>query len=644
MSLDFALKDFFRKKSQTYPYVLTVILIIALAVFFIYFSISFGLNVFVLNRSRESYKNKYYFSGAINVVYSQFITLILALVFILAFIVVIVISTTLIIHKKRDIAIMKALGTLPGKLYSFYLLEAYIIFLIGFFIGLVIGIISWVICALIFNFLGFSIVFQIDYAYTLILFISCSVGIFIITGFTLRKIGAQKILKTFSKDIPYNYDATKKLTFITRWLSSIGFNVKIAIVNTLRRKGEYYRFLVVFSLIFLIIFTLGLGSLVLNSSTQEWIRKSQGENIVVIGHEDVVDNYCEMYEMYSNPNVFVDEDDIEFTESKYLFDFEEMDDKLEEIDEIKQIDERLIKFCDVEEVKGIVYTGEGSTSGYYEVGQERDGNFPFIGVDPDNLIQDFEIEGRFFDDDDAYDNMTIGDGLAYNFFDHPLDQSLRFEDLGHTFHISGVVIDSFYSGYAGYVGLDEFRDELDLTENEVNLVLLELKSDKYDDIKKELDEIIDENLGEGFVHKRLDKIFEKNIDHISNLSIFPTFLIVIMGLISIFSLYNYQKAGLIEKMKDFLIMRALGSKRKSLKRILFLEAVFVIIPSLLLSLGIGMLLNSILLVERVHLPALHVPFIIISILFGISILFIHLSLIPIMKKIDKFSIKDFEIY
>ena len=127
MSLDFALKDFFRKKSQTYPYVLTIILIIALAVFFIYFSISFGLNVFVLNRSRESYKNKYYFSGAINLVYSQFITLILALVFILAFIVVIVISTTLIIHKKRDIAIMKALGTLPRKLYSFYLLEVYII-------------------------------------------------------------------------------------------------------------------------------------------------------------------------------------------------------------------------------------------------------------------------------------------------------------------------------------------------------------------------------------------------------------------------------------------------------------------------------------------------------------------------------------
>ena len=47
MSLDFAIKDFMRKKSQTYPYVLTIALVISLAIFMIYFSSSIGLNLII---------------------------------------------------------------------------------------------------------------------------------------------------------------------------------------------------------------------------------------------------------------------------------------------------------------------------------------------------------------------------------------------------------------------------------------------------------------------------------------------------------------------------------------------------------------------------------------------------------------------
>ncbi|MFX1256379.1 MAG: FtsX-like permease family protein [Promethearchaeota archaeon] len=624
---------------------LTITLVIALAIFMIYFSNSIGLNLFISSISQNTYKNKYYFSGAISLIYSQFNTLILVLVLLLAFIVVVFITTTLIVNKKRDIAIMKALGTLPEKLYGFYLLEAYLIFLFGFILGVIFGLIIWGICALVMIFLfKFSLIFHFELIYTSILFTSCSLGIFLISGFMLRKIGNQKIVKTFSKDIPYNYDATKRFTIIPRLLSSLGFNVKIAVIDTIRRKGEFIRFLTIFSLIFLILFTLGLGNFVLNTSSREWIRKSQDENIVVIGHEDTVDYYSEMYEMFSNPDIFVDEDDIEFTDSKYMFKLENIENDLENIDDIKKIDERLIKFCDVKEMKGIVYSGEGDTSGYYEVGQDREGNFPIIGVNPEHIIQDFEIEGRFFDDDDSFDNMTIGDGLAYNFFDYPLDQSLKLVNLDHKFHICGVIIDSFYCGYAGYVGLDIFQEELDFIDEEINLILLKVKDGKYDDIKDKLKDIIEENLGEDFTFQLLDKIFEKNLNSLSTLSLYPIFLIIIIAAISILSLYNYQKAGLIEKAKDFLIMRAIGSKRKSLKRILLLEAFFVIIPSLLLSLGIGMILNSVFLIERVYLPPIYVPFIGIALLFGILIIFNYLSIIPILKKIEKFSIKDFEIY
>ena len=146
MSLDFAIKDFFRKKDQTFPYMFTIVLAISFSVFFVYLTSSLGLS-FIVEEG-----NEYFFSGGINIIYTNFNRLILIFAFVLSFIIVVVITTTLTINKKRDIAIMKSLGTLPRKLYGFYLLEVYILFFTGFLFGLVLGLAFFGIFALIMNF------------------------------------------------------------------------------------------------------------------------------------------------------------------------------------------------------------------------------------------------------------------------------------------------------------------------------------------------------------------------------------------------------------------------------------------------------------------------------------------------------------
>jgi len=634
-SFDFALKDFYRKRHSNFPFLLIIIIIIAFTEFLIYFTSSLGINIL----TKTTYTNIYYFSGGINLIYKEFNNLIQILFISLAIVIILSVTTTLVISKKRDIAIMKSLGTLPRKLYGFYLLEAYILFFIGFLLGLVLGLIIFGIFAWIMNIFNFPIILVIDLVYTPILFFSCIFGIFLITGYTIRKIGKQKIISSFSKDIPYNYDASKRLKLVPRWLTSIGINFKIATVNTLRKTGEFKRYLILFSIIGLMIFTLGLGALVLRISSQEWIHKSQSENIVIIGHQDVVSNYSFMYKMFSDPTILIDEKNIDFTESHYLFNLSDMN-ELYNIEEIEKIDERIINFYNVEEIPGIHISGDGT---YTVVGQNRKGIIPIIGVNPENLIQNFEIEGRFFTEVDAYDNMTIGDGLAYNFFEYALDQSLEFTTFNRRFHISGVIIDSFYSGWAGYLSIEESRKILNLTNEEVNIVMLKLSSGAYNGIKNELDNIT-QKIGENFTHLRLDNIFQDNMEYLGNLSIYPMLLMIIISIIAIFSLYNYQKAGIMEKAKDFLIMRAIGSKTKSIKKILFLESTFVLMPSLLLSLAIGMIINSLFLFDRVYLPPLYIPFVLFLFLFFIFIIFNFLSLFPLLKKINNFSINDFSMY
>ncbi|MBY8982666.1 MAG: hypothetical protein KGD57_06940, partial [Candidatus Lokiarchaeota archaeon] len=68
MSLDFAIKDFYRKKKQTFPYLFAISSLTSLAIFLIHFSISFNLNNFI-NQS-GSYANPFFFSGAVNLTYT----------------------------------------------------------------------------------------------------------------------------------------------------------------------------------------------------------------------------------------------------------------------------------------------------------------------------------------------------------------------------------------------------------------------------------------------------------------------------------------------------------------------------------------------------------------------------------------------
>ncbi|MFW9951671.1 MAG: FtsX-like permease family protein [Candidatus Thorarchaeota archaeon] len=614
-----------------------IVLVIAFTIFLINFTSAIGFNTFV----NYSYDNSFYFSGGINIVYSDFTTLVLTLMLIMAFSVVMIVTSTLIITKKRDIAIMKALGTLSRKLYSFYLTEVYLVFIIGFILGLIIGFVSYGIFSLIVPVFGIFISFQIDYIFTPILFFSCLGGIYIVPGVILRKIGNQNTIKLFSRDISYSYDASKKLSPVPRWLSRIGYNFKISIINTIRKKGEFRRYLIVFSIISLIIFTLGLGSSVLNTSSKEWIAKSQGTDVIAIGHRDIIQNYTLMYSMFSSPEIIITENDIDFLDQNYLFNLSDVEDFVN-ISEIEKIDQRLINFFNVTELDGYHYLVDG---GYVVAGQQRKASIPIIGLNATEIIQEFEMEGTYFEESDPI-YMVIGDGLGHNFFDYPLDQSMRIEELGlgHSFHISGVLIDSFYSGFAGYIDLEVMRGELNFSSNEINLLLLKIKPSEYNSVIGQIESIINETLGENFSVINLNKTFENNYDFLDNLTLYPSLIIIMMSIISIISLYNYQKGSVLEKAKDFLIMRAVGSQYNSIKRILFLEALYILIPSLLLSLGIGMILNSTILLYRAYLPHISIPFIISGILFAVFLIFNYLSLFPILGRIKKFTIKDFDMY
>jgi len=609
---------------------LIVISVSALTVYFIYFWNSTGFSIF--------YENIYIFTAGIRQIYYEFNLFILILVVIIAGITIVIIISSIFTYKKRDIAIMKSLGTLRDKLYSFYMKEAMIIYLLGFLIGSVLGLIFYGVTSLILVFFDYPIVFYIDFIWTPIFFFSTLFATYVVSGFVLRRIGLQNIQWIFSKDIPHNINAKESLTLIPRWLSKFGYNLKIAVVNLVRRRGEFKRFLILFGVLITLIFTLTIGIFVLTSSADNWISKSQGENIIAIGHEDVVNNYSLLYQKFSDPNVDTNDSIIDLTKSEFLID-RNITSLFLSIEGVQKIDERLIVFSTIKEINSsMIVQGK-----YVSVGEDRYATIPLIGLNPNNIIQNFEIEGEFFTEQDSFDNITIGDSLASFTFSYPFIQRLQVGN-GSAYHIKGVLLDSFNNGFTAYFDLDILIDEIGLPKDNVNLILIKANSNDNGALENQLQEIVQNELGQNFVAMNMNNIFNQNLFMLKTLNTIPIILIILFTAISCLSLYNYQKVALHEKIKDFIIMKAIGSSSKSLKRILFIENTFIIIISSAYSLGISLVINIIFLFERVSLPPIYIPLIIFCGYFFIFLIINSLSLIPLNKKIRQFSIKDFEVY
>ncbi|MBY9006933.1 MAG: FtsX-like permease family protein [Candidatus Lokiarchaeota archaeon] len=639
MSLDFAIKDFYRKKKQTFPYLFTIASMISLAIFLFHFSASFNLNNFI--NQRGAFINPYFFSGTVNNIYSQYNMIILVITFIFTVVILSVIISSFINGKKKDISIMKALGTLPEKLYSFYILESLILFIIGYIIGYIFGITIYLITVISIDFMNISTFFYFDIILSSLLFFICLISVYLISGLKLKRIGKKNVIKTFSDDIEHDYQTLHRLKTIPRWLSSLGLNLKYAISNIIRKKNRFYHYFITFFIISLLIFTLGLSTFVLNNSSRTWIHNSQNENIIVIGHRDVVGNYTLMYEMYSNPNSFVDENDIQFTNENYLFNWSQIN-AIENITEIEQIDQRIISFCEIQEKAITILMPLPDPP--QTIGQDRNGIFPIIGINSSNFVQNFEIEGEFFNEIDADVNLTISDGLAYNYFDAALVQKINFPNLGRQFGIKGVVIDTFYSGHTAYIDINEFRDMLNISNNQVNIILLKTNYSCYNAIKDELDLILANNLSMEFISMDLDSIFNNNLKFIDKLGLYSLIIIILICIISVFSLYDLHKGDLTEKLKDLIIMRAIGSRIRNIRRILFMEGIFTLIPSILSSLAGGMIISSLFLSDRVYLPPLIIPFMLFSFIFILFIVLNYIILIPITKNIKKLSFKDITLF
>lgn len=606
MSFNFAIKDLYFYKSQSKSYMKVNIAIIALAIFFVNIIPSLGL-LFLPERIHT-------FTYTIIEIFTQYNLFLVILTLLLTIFIIISNNHALIQTRKKDIAVMKAVGTYPRQLYSFYLSELLIILIFTIIIGVIVGYVVFLGFFMIFNsnfpsafwlpdtFLGPSLVGGI-------LFFS-----YFVNGYEIRKIGRKSYNATKTGKISESLHA--KLNPITKkWLKNKSVNLTLAIKNLMRKKYLVREYVVMIAIAGMVMFTGIIGVLVLSNSGSTYIESAQGNNIIIIGAEPVVDSIDQGYQKFSNnsiePLVMGNYTKEDYNLTSYTSEFKSIIQKYE----LNKWESRLYSVQTVYEHQGfaIINTQTINETQYKLIG---DGNHsltvPVQGVEFGSTVQNWYHNGVLIN---FLSGASVGDSLAGEQFESALNQDISVYNnetgMKSVHKINSIVIDPLNNGNSAYFNILDLQEGLG-RKNYTNLMFLDYSAisddpEQVNELISDLEASILAQFGEGFVVRNFSDLFKQNLNSIHSAETITLGISIIMGILILYILYHYQTARVEEDQKDLIIIKALGAKRTDIRNSTFLEQGGMIILGLLLALMGTMILLIFFLMEESELPSVLVP-------------------------------------
>ena len=599
MSVDFAIKDLVRNRQVSKPFIVAIAASVSIVVFGIGFS---GLFNAVINGTETPL-----FSSGFTIIFQQFNLMLLILLTVLPISALIFSLYAWIGHKKRDIATMKAIGTFPAKLYSFFVIELLLITVIGYVIGFVCGSGAYLLAYLILEGVGISIPFQVDLIWNLIVFGSLTATAYFVGGVHLRKIaGTLTVTEILAGDIPRTTFAGSHASVFLRGLSRLGTSLKVAIRNISRRLYDFRCTFAILATCGTIIFISVLGTISLETSVQGYASGTINENTIAVGPSDLLPYLNRLYAQFSDPTKAVGADELNFSQSQFFFPERDIS-AFSSISGVIRVDPRVCLMEHFFERKGY-----GIKEGVrYSVGQNREGVATIMGVNS-SLMQESFYEGSFVSPTDSV-NVTIGDGIAFEYFDDYDAQVIEFHS--EEFRMVGEVVDTLYNGRSIYMGIQGLWNHWPELTGQFNILLVQVDPNNYESVKNALASAAQTELGSEFSVIDLRPTLQNNLGALNSALLYFIILAVATVAIASIALVEYQKGASTLKEKDLRIMRAMGAKRSFLTKTLYWENFLLTIPSFGLAIGIGMLFVQFTLVANIELlPPLWVP-----LLIGISL-------------------------
>lgn len=544
-------------------------------------------------------------SSSFGTFFSTFVWAILLLVFILG---VVVVSTTIsleMVTRRRDIGLMKSIGTLLDTIFDFFMAQSVIILLASIVLGLTFGTILYMVGMM---WLG-SVVQGLQFTNSFpVIQLSVLAIVLVIAGY----FSAQKPIYDTVQESPsvaLNPDVGTKVR-VSGFLDSFGLSFRIATKGTGRRIRGTRRTVLSLFLSFTIASLLWIGGGVVQTTSSAYVTRSMGTNVIAIGNTALLDSYYDAYSLYGTPlnDSFTFLDGADMMPTQLVAD-------LEDTPGVSRVESRLVVYSEVEEMPAIIWNEEFEQ--YERIGLDRISSAVLVGLDWDTTISDWYFEGRSID---QTGQVWIGGKMASDFFEDPLVQRLGVQ--GSSLEIKAQAFDILNGGMMAIMDLSQLQSYYGVSGTNLALVQLE----EYDDSLISQIEALAESYG--FDIFRQQEVLESNLEAIAAIWALLNPLAIVTLLSAFLSLMNYLLVSVFGRLRDYIIMRSVGAKPSFLAKVMIAEGLDVGLRAGIPAIVVATLLSIYSLIPEAAVSSLaYLPLSIIAVL-GTMIAVILLASIP----------------
>ncbi|MGD2066412.1 MAG: ABC transporter permease [Candidatus Bathyarchaeota archaeon] len=608
----FPVKDLARRKTQTGLTVLGLTLVTAATIFLVIFGANLGFEI--SHFSREGRLT----SGFTNILFQVVLTISILNIITSPLITSFLVRLSMT-ERMRDIGVMKASGCISGSILAYFLTELSLLIFFSTLTGITLGVATFYIASTFLNAAGFAISQTLNPEIIIVVSVILIISSHIFGASPIRQAAKAKPAEALSPI--YKLKTTAGLG--KKIPSALGLPFKVAFRNLLRRKSMTTQTIICLTVILTLTTLTIAGGTMANQTTVSYVERAVGRNMVLVAHPVLADRYVSILSRFFEekelePLDYLNEE-LRISESSVS--------KLANIPGVNKADSRLILERHVQEVPGIV-PDSVDQSGAVIIGDSRSDEALILGVEPENVVNDWLIFGTKVRATNQKGSM-VGDSLAVNMFVDSLKQRIKVFEDSLPYDIVGVCVDPLNNGKVVYMPLETLYTAIG--ESGYNIILLQIDSSEKQQI---LSQIENEASWENLEVVELDMILDKHVNYLAGIWSLIMLLPIFSLATATIALFSYLMLSISNQQHEFGIMRALGAKPRTIIKIVFSQALIII----LVSGTIGILIGTFITFEFL----IHDPVISQSSIISVSALLLTIlgllcvsSLYPAIKSVKK---------
>ena len=569
---DYASTDLKRRPFHSAMVLASITVVVAFTVFlFLFAAVLLNLTGYITSTSMLS---------VLGVFFEGFVWATLIFVLILS---TVVVSSTIsleMISRRRDIGLMKSIGAEIDVIYDHFIAQAVILLLGGLVFGVALGTLLYLLGMTWLSFALPGLEFTFEYPVL-------QVGLLVLLIAGSGYYAAQRPVYQVVNETPMSAINPELGTRIRRqgYLDTFGLPFRIAMKSSGRRVKGFRRTVLSLFLCITLASLLWVGGTVVETTTDAYIVRSMGSNVIAVGDSEVLATYYGACLLTGTPL----DGTFDFINASYMIP-EGLATEMNSLLGVVSVDSRLIEYENVVEDPAIIWNsvlGE-----YQQVGSNRASSALIVGLDWAATASDWYFDGNRVENNQE---VWIGGRMANTMYEDPLVEGLALR--GAVFSIKAVAFDVSNGGMMAIMSLDRMQELWGVSGTNLLLVQLDLyTADRIEAV---------EQLAAAYGLSTLlqEEVVNQNMQTVRGVwyLLQPLPIIAMVG--AFLSLAEYLLVSVSQRFRDYVVMRMVGAKPRFLAETVIAEGLDVALKAGVPAILFAAILSIYLLVPEAAVPS-----------------------------------------